>query len=153
MKNKSNKKVELVKAEGNTAEIASSFLQPANKLDASRFIIKSRSPLIKPGQLPLGQVAVGVLVGFISCEAGKDEKGEPKPGTLIEFRPKGAKVGFCLPAVATLAGALEMKGVGKEATSPYIGHEIAIQRLEEKIPSKRGNSAWNFIVAISEDKA
>jgi hypothetical protein len=149
---KADKRLALVKNEGGTATLAGMF-QKGEAFESSGFIVKSRSPMLKPGDIPTDMVVVGVLRKLIVCNSGVGEDQKQKRGVLIELVPQGAQVGAAIPATAVIQGALDMQGVGTEnPTCPYLGHEIAIRRLEEKIPSKKGNNAWNFIVAISSEK-
>ena len=167
---KGNKKIVLAPADGETkaaaermetikgnASIASMF-QSAAHVDPNKYIIKSRSPLIKPHQMPEGQALIGVLQRFIGVEVGSGK--DKRVGTLAEFKPQGSAIGYAIPLTAVLRGALEVTGDGAgettgdsgEAKSPFIGHEVVIQRMADKIPSKKGNDAWNFIVAISPER-
>jgi len=114
------------------------------------FIVKSRSPMIKPAALKKGDAITGVFTKIITCVAGKNDDGTDKPGNLIELVPRGAQVGVAFPVTAVIRGALDITGVGDKAESPHLGKEVIIQALgeENKIPSKKGQDAWNFIVAI-----
>jgi hypothetical protein len=83
--------------------------------------------------------------------AAKGKEAVPaKYGNLIEIVPQGATVGAAVPTVATIKTALEITGEGDDAVCPFIGYEVVLERLDGRIPSKRGNDAWNFIVALGE---
>ena len=116
--------------------------------------VKSRSPMLKPSQFPEGRILSGIVKRLIRCVSGKNEDGSDKYGCLIEIVPEMNSVGVAIPATATLSGPLEItqKGAGAstEFSTPYIGHTIEIEKLPDKIPSKKGQSAWSFLVALSE---
>ena len=147
-------RMELVKAEGNTASLAASSVFMEG-IDANQLIVKSRSPMIKPGDMPLGKAATGVLKRLISCTVQEEDTKKKLPkkyGCLIELVPVGRQVGAAIPATAVIANALEIVDADSEnPKSPFIGHLVAIQRLPDKLPSKRGNDAWNFIIAVSPE--
>lgn len=119
-------------------------------MDMKRFTIKSRSPLIKPMMIPTTKAIIGRFVKLIPCTSGKNEDGTPKMGNLMEILPEGQQVGYALAITAVLRGALDISGTGDKATSPHLGKIVAIQRCEERIPSQKGQAAWNFIVGIDE---
>jgi len=123
----------------------SSALVPISDLDSSKFTVISRSPMLKPAQMPLGKAVVGVFTKLITCHPQKD-----KLGNMAEIVPVGSKVGVCIPLTGVLKGALRVTGEGDDAESEFVGKEVAIQRLNDKIPSKKGQDAWNFIVAVRE---
>lgn len=112
--------------------------------------VVSMAPMIKPAAFPVGVVLVGKFAKIFATKPGKNDDGSDKTGEGVEIMPDGAKVGIALPAVAVLKRALEITGSGDNATSPLLGKTVAIQKLAEKIPSKKGNSAWNFIVEIHD---
>lgn len=143
-------KMQLVR--GNALESAESpALMDADSMDTGEYTVISRSPMIRPGQLPLNKVLKGRLKRFITCTARPATKDEPaKLGTMMEIVPDGSQVGVALACTAILCGALRIQGVGETATSEFMGKNIAIRRLEEKAPSKKGQDAWNFIVAVDE---
>jgi hypothetical protein len=114
-------------------------------------VVKSMSPMLKPAQWPAGAVLVGKFVRLFETHPGNNEDGTPKLGEGIEIVPEGSPVGVSLPAVAVLRTALEISGKGKEATSPFIGRIIEVELLG-KVPSKKGNDAWNFLVSIHPEK-
>lgn len=105
--------------------------------------INSMSPLVRPSEFPVGRVLVGKFTKIFETNPTPKKKGEG-----IEIVPNGSRVGIALPAVATLRTALKIEGEGKSATSEYIGRTIAVQLLPNKIPSKKGQDAWHFLVAI-----
>lgn len=122
---------------------------PAEKyVSPSNAKVVSMAPMLKPQQFPVGVVLVGKFAKIFATKPGKNEDGSDKTGEGFEIMPEGAKVGVALPAVAVLKRALEITGSGDAATSPHLGKTVAIQKLAEKIPSKKGNAAWNFIVEI-----
>jgi hypothetical protein len=149
----SETRVSTIKNEGASYTLFS----PAGQGDVSKFKVKSRSPMIKPAAFPIGQQLRGVIKRLITCEvqpavaASKGKEAVPaKYGNLIEIVPQGATVGAAVPTVATIKMALEITGEGDSAECPYIGYEVIIERLDSRIPSKRGNDAWNFVVALGE---
>lgn len=108
-------------------------------------IIKSLSPLIKPAEFPTGIKLVGKFTRLFTTHATKE-----KLGAGIEIIPHGMPVGIAIPATRTLQIALEIDDaeLGDKAKSPYIGRYIIVEKLPNKIPSKQGQDAWNFLVAI-----
>jgi len=110
--------------------------------------IKALSPMIKPLDFPVGRVLVGKLTRLFETKPGTAEDGSAKKGEGLEIIPPGAKIGVSIPATAVLRVALDITGKGAEAKCPYIGRFIAVQKAAEKLPSKKGNDAWNFMVAI-----
>ena len=110
--------------------------------------IKALSPMIKPIDFPVGRILVGKLTRIFETKPGQNEDGSAKKGEGLEIIPHGAKVGVSLPATAVLRTALDITGKGGEAKPPYLGRYLAIQKTANKIPSKKGNDAWNFMVAI-----
>lgn len=111
-------------------------------------IIKSFAPLIKPINWPKGKDGVnmrlvGKFVKIFTTQASKT-----KTGLGIEIVPDGAPVGVALPVTATLRTGLAISGEAENAKSEYMGRYVAIELLDEKLPSKKGQSAWNFVVAI-----
>jgi len=145
-----NRKLTLVLGDALSPAAQTSAFVDSQELDGGGFTIKTRSPLIKPDKFPLDKVLKGVFTKLVPCICGKMEDGKDKWGNLIEIVPVGAKVGVALAATAVLRGALDITGVGEEADSIHIGKVVAIQRLPEKLPSKKGNDAWNFIVGIQD---
>lgn len=111
-------------------------------------IVKSMSPMIKLEKFPVGKVLVGVFTKCFKAGEFKNEDGSMRPGTGIEIVPKGAPVGIAIPLAATLRTGLEVVGTGNEAKSQYFGREVAIKKMPDRIPSKKGQDAWNFIVLI-----
>lgn len=111
-------------------------------------IVKSMSPMIKLEKFPVGKVLVGVFTKCFKAGEFKNEDGTMRPGTGIEIVPKGAPVGIAIPLAATLRTGLEVVGTGNEAKSQYFGREVAIKKMPDRIPSKKGQDAWNFIVLI-----
>lgn len=107
--------------------------------------IRSMSPLIAPAQFPANRRLVGKFTKIFETEPTKGKK-----GVGVEIIPIGMTSGIALPAVTTLARGLGLDDVekGKDATSPYIGRYVMIERLPNKIPSKQGQAAWNFLVGI-----
>jgi hypothetical protein len=151
-------KMELVRNPGGA--LAAQALFRDNKTGVTKGLkVRSRSPLLKPAVFPVGRILSGIFKRTIVCIAGKGEKGRDKLGCLIEIVPDLNSVGVAIPATATLVGPLEITQEGdgtKEGTkflSPYIGHMVEIEKLDDKIPSKKGQDAWNFLVAISDEKA
>lgn len=114
--------------------------------------IKVMSPMIRPVDFPVGKVLVGVFTKIFQTTPGKNEDGTDKKGFGVEIVPEGAQVGIALAAVATLKGALNITGTSMEdVKSPYLGRTIAVQRSANRLPSKKGNDAWHFLVAILPD--
>lgn len=118
--------------------------------------VKSRSPMLKPDKFPTGQILSGIIKRLITCEAHRD-KDKVKSGCLIEIVPEWNAVGVAIPAVTTIMTALEITSDGDNGmatiySTPYIGHRVEIEKLPERLPSKQGNAAWNFLVAVSEEK-
>lgn len=118
---------------------AADFVLPANA------VVKTLSPLLSPRDFPVGKVLVGRFTKIFETNPTKDKK-----GVGIEIVPDGSRTGIALAAVATISQALEIDDVskGKQATSPHLGKIIAVQILPDKLPSKKGKDAWNFLVAI-----
>lgn len=109
-------------------------------------VIKSRSPMVPPKLFPVGKVLVGRFAKMFQTEPQKG-----KMGVGIEIIPYGSQIGIAVPAVATIAQGLEITGADKGlegAKTPYLGRTIALQRMEGKLKSKKGQDAWHFIVAI-----
>lgn len=125
-------------------------LEDSHASDMKGFVVKSRSPMLKPALIPTGKIIRGIFTKLITCVSALEKDGTKKPGNLIEIVKEGNQIGVAIPLTAVLANALEVTGKGDEAESKWLGHEIAIERLADKIPSKQGQDAWNFIVAIKE---
>lgn len=113
--------------------------------------VKSMSPMMKPDKWPAGKILTGRLKKFFTCGEFKDSNGNLKIGTGVEIVPEGAKVGVALALVATLRMGLEVTGDGKEATSDYIGRIVHVELLPDRLPSKRGQDAWHYLVAIEPE--
>jgi hypothetical protein len=129
------------------------FFKKASEVNREGFEVKSRPPTIKPVDFSPGMVLEGVLVGVHGIPATK--KGDGKPWCKIHIKPEGDRIGVEMAAGALLRSALEINAEDAEgATSPFIGHLVTIELGDPvKLPSKKGNDAWNFIVGISPDKA
>jgi hypothetical protein len=69
----------------------------------------------------------------------------------VEIIPVGAKVGVSLPLVATLKMGLQVGVVDGEPVSALLGKVVHIQLLPEKLPSKKGQAAWNYLVGYEEE--
>ncbi len=148
-------KMELV-ANPNGANAALALFRDARSGVSKGLRVKSRSPLLKPAQFPTGRILSGIIKRLITCKVGVGEKkGSIKYGCLIEIVPDLNSVGVAIPATATLMSPLEItqhgEGDATEFQTPYINHTVEIEKLEDKIPSQKGQSAWNFLVAISEE--
>lgn len=128
----------------------SGFVPAENYVSPAGAKVVSMAPMLKPSAFPVGVVLVGKFAKIFATKPGKNDDGSDKTGEGFEIMPEGAKVGIALPAVAVLKRALEITGSGDAATSPHLGKTVAIQKLADKIPSRKGNSAWNFIVEIHE---
>lgn len=155
-KQKAEKRMELVSAPGNTDQLAMSAMFSKGKALNKGMTIKSRSPLLKPDLFPVGEIMTGIVKKLITCVAGKNDDGTDKAGCLIEIVPSLDTVGYAIPAVATLMSALEIthvRGSGKEAvfSTPYLNHTVQIEKMAERIPSKKGQAAWMFLVAVSDE--
>lgn len=141
--------------ETNNAEGAVIPVNPATDLFSALFVpdnfqmpegtvVASMSPMIKPGDFPAGRRLLGKFSKLFKTKPADD-----KDGAGIEITPDGAPVGIAIAAVTTIARALKIEQKnGEEPTSVYLGRYIVIERMEKKIPSKRGQDAWNFLVAI-----
>jgi hypothetical protein len=116
--------------------------------------ILSMSPMIKPDVFPTGKVLSGIFKGCITVIAGKNQDKSDKAGCLIEIVPSLDTLGYSIPAVATIMRALQITSIGEghesKFTSPYINHLVQIRKMPEKIPSKQGQDAWHFLVAVSQ---
>ncbi len=124
-------------------QLPSGFVDEANYTAPEGMIVRSMAPMIKPADWPVGKVLVGKFTKIFETNPTAKKKGEG-----IEIMPKGASVGVAVPAVATIRQGLEMQGNGAEATSEYLGRYIAIKKLEARLPSKKGQAAWHFVIAI-----
>lgn len=146
-------KIELVKNQGSQS-ITSMFGKNA---DMGGMVLRSRAPLIKPSKWPAGQQLVGFITGVKAVERLDGKK--VSSWGLIEISPDGKAVGVAIPATGTITQALEItcddekKGAEAVYSCPFIGHKVVIELLPDKIPSKKGNDAWNFVVAVSEKPA
>jgi hypothetical protein len=157
MKTKNTKtakqRLELVKNDGGSQGMSAMFKSSGGLSPGMK--VKSRSPLLKPDKFPENQLLSGIFKRIITAHVGKGDDGEDKAGALIEIVPDMNAVGITIPAVATIATALELThtGEGRETVfhSPFLGHRLEIQKLPERIPSRKGQAAWNFLVAISEE--
>lgn len=159
MSNKSKKstseKMALVAQPHGGASTAMSLFKEAGAGVSEGMKVKSRSPMLKPADFPVGRILGGTIKRLIRCvaQAGKTAAGT-KYGCLIEIVPDLNTVGVAIPATATLTSALEItesgSGESTEFKCPFIGHRVEIEKLEAKIPSKKGQDAWNFLVAVSE---
>ncbi len=116
------------------------------------FTIHSRSPMLKPAQMPEDKAIRGRFKRFVGCEVQPATKTKPAQiGTMIEIVPDGQHVGVVIPLTVVLRNALQVTGEGESAESPFVGKIIKIQKLAERIPSKQGQDAWNFIVGVKEN--
>lgn len=147
-------KMELVANPGGASAALALFRDNKSGVSAG-LKVKSRSPMLKPAQFPTGRILGGILKRLIRCVAGKNDDGSDKYGCLIEIVPDLNAVGVAIPATATLMGPLEITqhgtGLSTEFKTPYINHQVEIEKLEDKIPSKKGQDAWSFLVAIGEE--
>jgi hypothetical protein len=123
-------------------------------------IVKSMSPLLKPANWPKIDGQNAVLVGVFtkifvtkSFTEGSGKNAVQKDGIGVEIVPVGAPAGIALPVTATLKTGLDITGEGKEAQSPYLGRIVEVELLADKIPSKKGNSAWHFLVGIHPENS
>lgn len=130
------------------SHFASGFVDAAAFQMPASAVVKTMAPMIKPKDFPVGKVLVGRFKSIFETKPGKAEDGTDKLGEGIEIVPDGAQLGVAIPAGAVIRRALEIEGRGAAATSKFLGKTIAVQKLAEKIPSKKGNDAWNFVIAI-----
>lgn len=153
----SNKNRKVSKPEGLEAAtpMASPFVSRSVLKPVEGVIVKSMSPMLKPINWPVIDGKNAVLVGvFTKCfksgefTEGTGKNAVKKNGTGVEIVPAGRPVGAALPLTATLRTGLDVTGDGAEAVSPFFGRTVEIELLPEKIPSKKGNAAWHFTVAI-----
>ena len=127
--------------------------------------VKSMSPIIDPKKWPKDedgndQELFGRFTKLFHTrdfERDGNKKGAPKQkiiGTGMEIWPDGAPGGVALPLTAVLRQALQVTGDGADARSPYLGMNVLIL-LDSKnpLPSKQGNAAHNFKVAVDENSA
>jgi len=134
--------------------VGGSAFVPAGSVKANKdIIIISMSPMIKPAQWPKGAdgnnlTLFGRFKKIFPTKPGKGDDGADKVGEGVEIVPDGQPVGVALPCTATLRQGLALTGSGENATSEYLGRNVAIELLPNKIPSKKGNAAWHFVVAI-----
>lgn len=130
------------------------FVDTAEYVKPEGAIVKVMSPLMRPKDFPVGKVLVGKFAKLFDTNPGENEDGTKKIGEGLEIIPPGSDIGIALPAVATLKTALEItRAPGQPAVSPYVGRIISVQKMENRIPSKKGNDAWHFIVAIHPESA
>ena len=147
--NKKSTALSLTQLKAGTAEL--SVANSAMFSDASNFSLPegaevvSRSPMLKPADFPDNKVLTGV---FKKIFGTTPQDGKKSVG--VEIVPPGGQIGVALPAVATIAQGLKIDDCNKgaDATSPYVGRVVSIQKLPGKLKSKRGQDAWNFLVAI-----
>lgn len=126
-----------------TNELPQGFVDLAAFQAPAGILVKSMSPLIKPGDFPVGKVFVGKFTKLFETNPSAKKKGEG-----LEIVPEGAPMGIAVPCVATIRQGLEITGEGKDAKSPFLGRTISIQRMEKRIASKKGQAAWHFIIGI-----
>ncbi len=145
-KSKASSRMELVKNEGGISKL----FRSTGSIDRKNYVIKSRPPTIKPADFPIGQALVGILWSVNRVEGKPDKDGTSKPWAKIVIKGSPTDLGVELTATAVLRSALEITLADDGAHSPYLHHEVTIERLADKLYSKKGNDAWNFIVGISE---
>lgn len=135
------------------------FFKRSQVKATGKVIVKSMSPILKPINWPKidGQnvVVVGIFTKVVPLSEftegqGKDEK--TRQGYGVEIVPEGAPVGIVLPLVATLKTGLDitLDDATRSGTSMALGKTVEIELLPERIPSKKGQAAWHFIVAIHD---
>jgi hypothetical protein len=153
-KAKATKRLELVENTGGTdALVNTAMFRAGGGLDEG-MTIKSRSPMLKPDKFPVGQLMTGIIKRLITCIVGQGDAGEDKAGCLVEIVPTLDTVGYAIPAVATISSALDITstGKGKDAVfeTPYLNHRVQLEKMAERSPSKKGQAAWVFLVAVSD---
>lgn len=146
--------------ESGKIETPSAFVSRSSLPKTEGVIIKSMSPMLKPTNWPKIDGQNAVLVGIFTKTfdsgdfvEGSGEDKKSKKGTGVEIVPVGRPVGVALPVTATLRTGLDLTGDGKNAVSPYLGRLVEIELLPEKIPSKKGQAAWHFTVAIHPENS
>jgi hypothetical protein len=112
-----------------------------------KFKVISESPRIKPAQMEPGKPYMGT---FRSIQHFINK--EKKEVVLVELVPDGERIGFSLYATAMLRRYLEITGEAGQLTSPYLGKYVKVVNPGDsaKVPSAKGQNAWNFIVEIEE---
>lgn len=150
----SSKSLALTREDLNNSTASGGVLALGGFVPAGQFvkpegaITKTMSPMVKPKDFPAGAVYTGVFARIFKTNPGLGDDGQQKEGEGVEIIPAGADIGISLPCVATLKTALGIQGKGESATSEYLGRTVAIQKMEQRIPSKKGQAAWHFIVSI-----
>jgi hypothetical protein len=112
--------------------------------------IRSLPMLVKPATLPDGAMVTGTFDSICTLPL-------PDGGFSRAIVLSNGNVKIAVPATAVIARALGLPEIGKDAkleaaqaacTSPDLGKVIAIQKTGRKLPSKKGQDAWEFIVAV-----
>jgi hypothetical protein len=137
---------------------ASAFVSRKSLAPVEGVIVKTMSPMLKPANWPQvdgeNAVLVGRMTKFFKTGEFKrmvGKKEEIVVGTGVEIIPEGAPVGVSLPVTATLRTGLAVDGDGADAKSEFLGRIVEVELLG-KVPSKKGQDAWNFLVAIYPGK-
>lgn len=127
-----------------------SMFKPKSKESLRGKEIKARSPIMTAALFPADQEVTGLFKRIAMLGEFKDKGSkEVRKSIGIEIVPEdGVGIGIVVPVVAGIRFGLEITGEGEQASSQYIGRIITIQKEAEKIPSSKGNAAWNFIIAI-----
>lgn len=152
-KSKAKGRMELVKNEGGASALSKMF-KKREDINRKGFNVRSRPPTIKPTDFSPGMVLEGVLKSVERIEGTAHRKGESvKPWVKIHIVPEGEDIGVSMAAGAMIAQALDIEIGDDGAECPFIGHLITVELGDPiKLPSKKGNEAWNFVVAVSPDK-
>lgn len=158
---KKSKVLDRPKADALAVVPLSAHVDPFSEPDATasaQWEIRSLPPLILPHKWPKNaagqdkELTGRFVKAFRLREFAAQGAEKARVGTGIEIRADGSAGGVALPLTAVLRKALDVTGDGDEATSPNIGKVVKIM-LDSKnpIPSKQGQAAHNFKVAIRKD--
>lgn len=139
--------------------VVSPFQKRSEVTTPANVIVKSMSPMLKPTAWPMDgnspMVLVGKLTKFFACGEFKRKvkggKTETIVGTGCEIVPEGSPVGVALAVTAILRTGLGVVGDGEKATSEFLGRVVEVELLG-RVPSKKGQDAWNYVVAIHPAK-
>ena len=144
-------KMALVKADGftkNIVEAGTGMFTESGEGFGEDMEIKSRAPWIKPLNFPVGKLLTGVLKGIGTRQSNQPDG---RPWCMLEIVPLSGGIGVAITATATITEALQITYKNGVYETPFLGHKVSIEKLADKIPSKKGNDAWHFLVAVSRN--
>jgi hypothetical protein len=105
----------------------------------------SRPPTVKPAQWPDGAAIQGEVVDVHQYTPDKQKN----PAIVITIQT-GADQKVCIYATAVIKAAYGLKADDEKSQKSLIGKLVQIIKTGERLPSKQGQDAWEFICRIKE---